>query len=399
MERQFTPKTEIAQRLHRLQTILQEQNVDGALILQKADLFYYTGTTQSGWLYVPAQDDPLFMVFKDLGRARAESGLDADAVVPLMRPSKIPETLTGKGIPHPRVLGMELDVLATSLYFRFVDIFSSAVVEDISPAIRKQRAVKSSHELDLIRTAAARADQLAAQVPEFIKEGMAEVELAALLEAHARQNGHQGQINLRLWDSKLFYGHVLAGDQGGVPGAFASPTSGSGLNPMVAQGPSFNAIKPHEPVLVDYVFALDGYLADHTRIFSLGPLDGELVQAHEDMLEIQAAFVDKARPGVSCGELYDMMVGMAEAMGHGAYFMGASHPRIRFSGHGIGIELDEFPFIAKGQSMALEAGMVIALEPKVVFPGRGAVGIENTFAIHEHGVEKFTRYPDGLCIL
>jgi len=77
-------------------------------------------------------------------------------------------------------------------------------------------------------------------------------------------------------------------------------------------------------------------------------------------------------------------------------FMGADGQRVRFIGHGIGIELDEFPFIASGQTLVLEEGMVIALEPKLIFPGEGVVGIENTHLVTAQGLEKLTRFDDGI---
>ncbi len=85
--------------------------------------------------------------------------------------------------------------------------------------------------------------------------------------------------------------------------------------------------------------------------------------------------------------------------GYGDYFMGAAYPKIRFTAHGLGIELDEFPFIAKGQTMALASGMVLALEPKVILPGKGVMGIENTWLVTETGLERLTRFPDEVCVL
>ncbi len=82
---------------------------------------------------------------------------------------------------------------------------------------------------------------------------------------------------------------------------------------------------------------------------------------------------------------------MAEKKGYGENFMGVGERRIRFTGHGVGLELDEFPFIAKGQQLALEAGMVIALEPKTIFPGQGVVGIENTHLVTENGLEPLSQ--------
>ncbi|WDP91755.1 MAG: aminopeptidase P family protein [Desulfobacter sp.] len=390
--RRVIPRQEIDNRIQGLQRRLARQEMDGALIVQKADRYYYTGTTQQGWLYVPADGDPLFMVFKDLDRARAESSIES--ILPLMSPKKIPATLEEMGVP--RRLGLELDVMPANTYLMFREIFEATQIEDISTAVRLQRAVKSEFEIGCIQKAAALADGVAAAVPELVKAGMPEVELAGLVEAHARKLGHQGTICMRLWDNHLFYGHIICGRDGAVPGALSSPTAGPGLNPFVGQGPSMNPIRPNQPLLVDYVFALDGYLADHARIFSMGELPDEFYRAHESMLDIQEHVKRLAVPGIETGRIYDIMVAMAADKGYAEQFMGGAHPRIRFTGHGLGIELDEFPFIAKGQELKLEPGMVFALEPKVVMPGRGVAGIENTFLVTEAGLRALTRYPDEI---
>ncbi len=393
----LTPETELEKRIRGLQQILSTNDICGALIVQKADLFYYTGTTQQGWLYVPVMGDVVFMVFKDLERARAESGLEQ--ILSLISSKKIPDTLAGLGITFPEKLGLELDVMPANQYLLFSQIFIKAQIIDISTLIRLQRAVKSEFEIKCVRKASALADQVVQRVPDLLREGMTEIELAGKLEAHARSLGHQGLIRMRMWDNYLFYGHIMCGAGAAVPGAFASPTGGAGLNPNVGQGPSFALIKPNQPVLVDYVFALDGYLSDHTRIFSLGEVSRELQQAHTAMLEIQDAVKQQALPGTITGDLYESMMTMAEDKGYADGFMGAAEPKIRFTGHGLGIELDEFPFIAQGQTLALEAGMLIALEPKVILPGKGVVGIENTLLVTGAGLESLTLYPDTITVL
>ena len=393
----LTPASELDARIQGLRQILSNQDIGGALIVQKADLFYYTGTTQQGWLYVPVQGDPVFMVFKDLARAKAESGIDQ--ILFLISPKNIPDTLAKLKIPFPDRLGLELDVMPANLYLMFSQIFESAKVIDISTQIRLQRAVKSSFEISCVKRASALADRVAAKVPELLKAGMKEIELAGMLESFARSLGHQGLIRMRMWDNYLFYGHIMCGAGAAVPGAFASPTGGARLNPNVGQGPSFAAIKPNEPILVDYVFALDGYLSDHARIFSLGEVSDDLQKAHTAMLDIQEVVKKQAVPGTITGDIYETMMAMAAESGYKDNFMGAAEPKIRFTGHGLGIELDEFPFIAKGQTLALEAGMLIALEPKVIFPGQGVVGIENTLLVTDTGLESLTLYPDTITVL
>ena len=391
------PLHELQNRVGKLQQALTAGAVDGALIVQKTDLFYFSGTSQQGWLYVPASGKPVLMIFKEYDRAVAESALTE--IVSIVASKKIPEVLAEYGYPAPGILGMELDVLPVNLYFQYQAIFPEAKIVDISQDIRLTRAVKSKFEIGKISAAAALSDKLAARVPEILTPGMTEVALAGELEGFARSLGHQGIVRMRLWGSELFYGHLLSGEAAAVPSYLASPTGGPGVSAVIGQGAGFRRIGINEPVLLDYVFALDGYISDHTRIFSLGPLPDKLQAAHEAMLAIQERVKKEARPGAIAGELYELMVALAEKGGYGEHFMGVGERRIRFTGHGVGLELDEFPFLAKGQRLELQAGMTIALEPKAIFPGLGVVGIENTMLITDEGLVALSLFPDQITVI
>jgi Xaa-Pro aminopeptidase len=86
----------------------------------------------------------------------------------------------------------------------------------------------------------------------------------------------------------------------------------------------------------------------------------------------------------------------ADEAGLGDRFMGPPGAQARFVGHGIGLELDEVPVLAPGFDAPLRLGQTIAIEPKFVLPGQGAVGIENTWAVGERGGERITELPDDL---
>ena len=388
---------ELAGRIRQLQQALQEKGADAALIVQKTDLFYFSATSQQGYLYVPAEGEPLLMVFKDFDRARDESPLAQ--VVPIGSPRKLPEILADYGFQSAAVLGLELDVLPVNLYFQYQKIFEDSEIIDVSTEIRLIRAVKSDYEVDCIRQAARGSDLVCARVSELLEEGKTELELAGELESYARSLGHQGIVRMRLWGSEMFYGHLLSGAEGAVPSYLASPTGGRGPSRVTGQGAGFNKIRRNEPVLVDYVFALNGYLSDHTRIFCLGELPDDLLAAHQAMLDIQEQVKEQARPGVASGDIYDLMLSVVEEKGYGEWFMGVGERRIRFTGHGIGLELDEFPFLAKGQKLPLEKNMIIALEPKLIIPGKGVVGIENTLQVTDGGLVSLTRSPDSITFI
>jgi len=391
------PKTEIESRLHKLQQNLAAADLDAALILQNSDLFYCAGTIQQAHLYVPAAGEALLMVRKDFDRARGESPIEN--VISLSSPKQLPDLLRNYGCRIPDRLGMELDVLPVNLYALYRKIFADTEISDFSTAIRLQRAVKSAYEIQIIEEAARRSDQVAAAVPEFLREGIPEIELAGLVEARARKLGHQGIIRMRLWGSEMFYGHLMAGPSAAVPSFLASPTGGASLSPAVAQGPSLRPIGRNEPVLVDYVFAYQGYLSDHTRVFALGGVPESLQQAHRAMLQIQARVKSEARAGVRSGDIYDIATTLAAELGYGEHFMGTGPHRIRFTGHGIGLELDEFPFLAKGQDLSLEENMVIAFEPKLIFPGIGVVGIENSHVVTKDGLRQLGQYEEDIVVV
>lgn len=155
-------------------------------------------------------------------------------------------------------------------------------------------------------------------------------------------------------------------------------------------------IQRHQPILVDYTFAIDGYISDQTRIFSLGRLPAALRDGYAAMVAVQETVKGAAGAGVQAGEVYEKALNQAESLGVGDRFMGSGPDRIRFVGHGVGLELDEPPFLAQGQTTALEAGMTVAVEPKLIIPDVGVVGIENTHLVTEDGLETFNRFPDEI---
>ena len=90
---------------------------------------------------------------------------------------------------------------------------------------------------------------------------------------------------------------------------------------------------------------------------------------------------------------------MARERGFGDYFMGHGEGRVPFVGHGIGLEMDELPLLGMGVNTHLEEGMVFAFEPKLIFPEKGVVGIEDLYLVCSHGVEKLTSTKDQFFIL
>jgi Xaa-Pro dipeptidase len=392
----LTPRTELESRITRLQGLMAGAGMDAVLVLQNADLYYLSGTVQQSHLYLPASGRPLLMVRKSLERARQESRLDAGRIVPLRSARQLFDLMAAYGLARPERLGLELDVMPVNTYRYYEEILGGVELLDCTPIIRRLRAVKSEYELGLMREAARASKAVYQAVPQLLVEGISEVALAGQVEAVARREGHQGIVRMRAWNNEIFYGHLMAGASAAVPSYMLSPTGGPGLNPSIAQGASTRPIRAGEPLLVDYLFAPEGYVVDQTRIFAIGELPADLVRAQEAMLAVQAAVMEAARPGVTGDALWELAERVAGEMGFEDHFMGYGDDRVRFVGHGVGLELDELPVLAAGQELPLEEGMVIALEPKAIFPGRGVVGIENTHVVTPTGLERLGDLDDAI---
>jgi Xaa-Pro aminopeptidase len=164
------------------------------------------------------------------------------------------------------------------------------------------------------------------------------------------------------------------------------------------QGCGLKAIARNEPVQIDYVAVVDGYMADQARTFYLGEPPDKFRRVHEVALSIQNALVKQGTPGTRAGDLYETAILMAKEAGVSEGFLGWPQP-VPFVGHGVGLELDEYPVIGRKSPFVLQTGMVVALEPKFIFPGEGLAGIENTFVVTKEGLEKLTLFDDSIQVL
>lgn len=373
-------------------------DLDAVIIVQNADLFYFTGTTQSGNLYVPASGSPIYMVRKGLNRARQESRLAE--IVSFASMKDVPGILAEYGYNKPARIGMELDVVPVAFYERYRKVYPDAEFVDATHLIRKVRMIKSDYEVSIMEEAAIQVDKIFQRARQAIRQGMTEIELAADLEYVARINNHMGFMRMRSFNGEMVFGHAFSGAAGAIPAYNDTPLGGPGMHPAFGQGAGKSTIECNEPIVIDFTGSIDGYMVDQTRIFSIGPVSVCLARGYDDMLKIKELMKKSVKPGVSWGSVYAECLDLAIKMGYADSFMGARGAQVSFIGHGLGIEIDEYPFIARGfDKMYFETGMAFAFEPKLVFPGVGSVGIEDTFFLGDNGLRQLTFTSDELVVL
>jgi Xaa-Pro aminopeptidase len=262
--------------------------------------------------------------------------------------------------------------------------------------VRTVRAVKSDWELQRMRAAAGQVRDAADAIPGLLAEGTPESKVQLEVEKLLRLAGHQGQLRFRGFNQEMHYGQVLGGPSGAVAGYSDSPLCGPGPNSVLGKGPDGHVLRAGDPVIADLVGGHGGYLADQTRTFAVGSLAGDLRRAYDVCVEILRATEAELRPGAVPSQLFARSAEMASDAGLAEHFMGHGSHRIRFLGHGVGLEIDELPILAPGFDEPIAEGNVVAVEPKMVFPGRGAVGIENMYAVTADGFETITTASEEL---
>lgn len=244
--------------------------------------------------------------------------------------------------------------------------------------------------------AAIAAHRALVEAANIVRPGMMELALIAQIEHLFRMQGHVGMMRMRGYNQEIITGMVASGDAAAEPTYFDGPAGGRGLTPAAPQGASRKVIGENEPILVDIGCCIDGYVIDQTRTLVIGKLDEDLEAAYDVSEQILRETEKKLVPGTVCESLYADALQMAQDAGLSDHFMGYGEDQVKFLGHGIGMEIDEWPVLARGFKQKLEPGMVIAIEPKFTFPGRGVVGIENTYLITKDGYERLTTAPEGL---
>jgi Xaa-Pro aminopeptidase len=394
---QLTPLEELKRRVQVLQFRLRQEDLDGALLTEKMDLYYFAGSMQQGFLFVPVDKEPLFMVKRNLNRARQECTWEK--VLPLQNFKQLAEYIKDYACRDLKRLGLELDILPVNQYQRLQQQFPSATFKDISNLIKEIRMIKSDYEIAFFRKAAEISLQVYRRIPELLKVGKPEIQVTAQIESIFRNMGHQGLLRMRAFNMEMFYIHVYSGENGSCSSFLDSCTAGRGVTTACPQGAGWKPLAPHEPIGIDYGTIYEGYILDETRLFSLGPLPPELEEAFLIARQIQEQVIAKATPGVLCADLYHLALETAVSMGLGDYFMGYREEQVKFIGHGLGLNLDEYPVLSPGSKHVLQPGMVFALEPKFIFPGKGMAGLENVWLVTETGAEKITLIPDEAVIV
>ncbi len=366
----------------RIRAALAAQNIDACLIGMAINQLHAVGRIWLGFLYVPAKGAPLAFV-------KRPNDWSGEGIVPFRRPEDIPALLMANGLALPRLAALEDDDLPWSERHRLAICFPGAAFANGSLILRRLRAVKLPSELAVMREGALRHAAAVDRFASLWRPGMTDREFANAMSAEVLKAGSLGLFRAAGRSMDVFMGSVLGGDNAAAPSPFDFALGGRGPDPSIPVGADGTVLKPGMTVMADVSYNWHGYLTDLSRTLAIGQIPEEAHRLHALAIAIEDRVAALGKPGAGCEALYEEALRMAAEAGAEGCFMGLAQ-KAKFIGHGTGLVINEWPVIGARSRDVLETGMVIALEPKFIVPGVGAVGVEDTFEVTPNGMERLT---------
>lgn len=379
---------ELKMRRDKIRVFMAKKGINAALITCNVNMLYTFGRVVCGYLYLPLNSPAILFL-------KRPHNITGEHVVSIRKPEEIPAKLKELELETPDKLMLEGDELPYSSYMRLSKLFPDAEIVNGTDIIRKARSVKTEYEVEVFRRSAQLHTKAYEQIPSVYQKGMTDLDFSIEVERLMRKNGNLGLFRVFGQSMEIFMGSVLSGNNAAAPSPYDFALGGAGTHHSLPIGVNGTPLTEGHSVMVDMGGNFYGYMCDMSRVFSIGKLTDEAYAAHNTCLKIQKKLSEMIAPKIVCEDIYQVALEIAKADGFEDKFMGIEQ-QAHFIGHGIGLEINEDPVFAPRIKTELEPGMVFALEPKIVIPEVGPVGIENSWVVTSEGVEKLTKAPEEI---
>ncbi len=379
-------KQELINRIENLHKTVINQNSDWdfIFIIDKINQYYFTGTMQNGVLVIKNNGDFLYFVRRSYERACHECPFP-DHIYPMISYKDI----LNKTHKNTRNIYLETDIVPCSMIARMNKYFdvSHTDILPIDRIIQKIRAIKSPYELSCMEESGRQHKILFNDIiPSLLSEGINEAELNAKIYEKMILLGYHGVARFSSFQTEMIIGQLGFGDNSAYPTNFDGPGGMLGMSPAVPIiGDRNRVLKKGDLVFVDIGYGYNGYHSDRTQVYMFGAHPPEeAALSHKKCMQIQKETASQLKPGNIPSEIYRLATaGLDDDFLNG--FMGMGNSSVKFLGHGIGLQIDEYPVIANGFNEPLVKNMTLAVEPKRGIPGIGTVGVEDTYIVTEEG--------------
>ncbi|CAM3719069.1 M24 family metallopeptidase [Alicyclobacillus pomorum] len=352
-------------RIRRLDAVLQQIHLDGVVITSPASLYYFTGVwLETGErptaLIIRPHKEPVWIVHEMF----ANEVSSADVKKVFWKDGVSPYPLIGEAVGINARLAIDGNWAARHV-IKLMATRPTApepvVADAVISALRER---KDADELSKLERASAMADEVVGKLKTMLRPGMTELEATEMLEQLWEEAGSEGLS---------FPIIVAAGANGAAP----------------HHEPDHSKIEEGSTVIVDTGGIYQRYVSDTTRTFVVGEPTEEIRKVYECVLRAQQIGIETAKPGVRLGDVDAAVRQYITDQGYGPYF---THR----TGHGVGLDIHEEPFVVAGNEAVLETGMVMSVEPGIYLPGKFGVRIEDLVVIEEDGARSLNQSPKAL---
>ncbi len=361
-------------RLDHLYKSLEKNNLDSIFITSKANVFYFSQYYTDPHerlvgLYISKKHDPVLVVpameeqdAKRAGWSHATIAYhDHEDVWALI------ESYIAKQGDAPQSIGLEQEHITLERYKAIKRILPATEVVDAQELLARLRVIKTAHEYTLLKQAAQLADFGIETGMKAIREGVSEMDIVATIEYELKKQGVQAMS---------FSTTVLSGSKTASPHGI----------------PGNETIEKGDFILFDLGVIFEGYCSDITRTFAYRHVTDQQREIYETVLQAEEAAIQASNIGTEVGQIDQTARKVIDDAGYGSYF---TH-RI---GHGLGIEVHEYPSMHANNTLPLEKGMCYTIEPGIYIPDVGGVRIEDMIFMAKNGAESLTKFPKHLHIL
>ncbi len=390
-------RQELLSRIQAVHQALTAQSAtwDAAFFMDKLTHFYLTDTMQTGVFVLKRNGDFGYFIRNSLALGKQQSTLTE------LYPMVSYKDLLGFTGNHCQEVFMDTKTVTVDLLERLKKYIQMDTILPADGILSQVRAVKSPYELQIMEESGRQHRTLLCEVvPTLLEEGMSEATLTARMYERMIGLGYHGLTRFSMFQTEMITGQLGFGDSSLSPTCFDGAGGNLGIcHAVPTLGSRERLLQKGDLVFVDVGYGYNGYHTDKTQLYLFGDTPTtDMHRVHNACIDLQQKAAALLKPGAVPSEIYQTIMSAVDKTVL-PYFMGSTGNHVNFLGHGIGLQVDEYPVIAKGFDKPLVENMVIALEPKNGMPNVGLLGAEDTYVVTPQGGRCLTGGPSDIIVV
>lgn len=388
-------------RIEKLKNLMGKEKIELLILIDPINQYYFSGSAQHQVMAIPLEKDPVLWVVRSFERAQSDSWItdirEASSLSNIFKLMAKEFGATGRFR-----IALEYNITSIGTFEQIKTMFPDAEFCNCMDILLNIRKIKNQYEIECLKESAKICDSAFIKVREFLCENIGkvtEIDIETEIDCWIRKLGSEGHVFFYGLGGKasFFRQNLLcvSGPEAAVTADFPV-IGGVGLGNAIPHGATFKKINPGDPIVIDASAVKHGYHSDTARTFFFKSPKPEIKRAYDVAYEFMEVFKEKARPyDIRICDALSKAADVVKKKGMADNFMGCPPLSNLNVGHGLGLFVNEYPFIYPNNTEVFLPGMVFAVEPKFCIPQIGFVQIETTFYMTEEGIKPLSDLPEN----